>query len=94
MLSLVWRGAVAQLGERINRTDEVRGFESRQLHQVVKIGHRFSQSGEAIGGRKRGVVAQLGEHLNGIQKAAGSSPAGSTYQSIHREYGHQGCEQE
>ena len=27
----------------------------------------------------RGPIAQLGEHLHGMQKAAGSSPAGSTF---------------
>src|SRR5205823_4213325 len=32
----------------------------------------------------RGPIAQLGEHLHGMQKAAGSSPAGSTLRGTAR----------
>ena len=33
-------------------------------------------------GRRRGAIAQLGERLDGIQKVAGSSPAGSTSEAV------------
>ena len=69
-------GAVAQLGERINRTDEVRG--SNPLSSTLCVTHRSGK-----GGRRscivRGAVAQLGARLTGSQKVRGSSPLSSTF---------------
>jgi hypothetical protein len=48
------------------------------------IGIRWAQDFEfgATIERLKGPIAQLGEHLHGMQKAAGSSPAGSTSQLV------------
>ena len=58
----VHHGAVAQLGERFVRNEEVRG--SSPLCSTTFIVH--------------GALAHLGERLPCTQEAAGSSPAGST----------------
>ena len=58
------KGPVAQLGARINRTDEVAGSNpARSTKGFLK---------------KSGPMAQLGARLNGIEKVVGSSPTGST----------------
>ena len=62
-------GAVAQLGERYNRTVEVEGsspFGSTAV-DILK---------ELL--RKRGPIAQLGARHNGIVEVEGSNPSGST----------------
>ena len=64
---------MAQLGERYNRTVEVRGsspLSSTAGQQAPKEKVEF------------GPVAQLGAHLNGIEGVVGSSPTRSTKQSV------------
>jgi hypothetical protein len=65
-------GPVAQLGERYNRTVEVRGSSPlRSTSERVKT--------------DRGPVAQLGERHNGIVEVRGSSPLRSTRLWISRQ---------
>jgi hypothetical protein len=56
LYSFVRGGAVAQLGERVNRTDEARG--SNPLSSMPGVLSPIEEFG---------AVAQLGERLNGIQ---------------------------
>ena len=42
-------GAVAQMGERCNRTAEVRGSKSPQLHQVVRMSGGGFHPSEIVG---------------------------------------------
>ena len=64
-------GAVAQLGERINRTDEARG--SSPLSSTPRL------AGKCRNKDLRGAVAQLGARLTGSQKVRGSNPLSSTF---------------
>lgn len=65
-------GAVAQLGERYNRTVEAKG--SNPFSSTCTWLHR-----QHIYKTKSGAVAQLGEHHNGIVGVKGSSPFSSTW---------------
>ena len=71
-------GAVAQLGARINRTDEVRG--SNPLSSIGEDAGRSSVVLPCVS--RNGAVAQLGAHLNGIEEVKGSSPFSSTRKRI------------
>jgi hypothetical protein len=62
-------GPVAQLGARINRTDEVAG--SNPARSTGEYGRILSNS--------TGPIAQLGARLNGIEKVVGSNPTGSIH---------------
>jgi hypothetical protein len=79
------QGPVAQLGARLNRTEEVRGsnpLRSTVLGSdwltndliTVKIADEL-QPGQFS---SLGPIAQLGARLNGIEKVEGSNPSGST----------------
>ena len=61
------RGAVAQLGERYNRTVEARGSNPLSSTRI------------ALTMVPNGPVAQLGAHHNGIVGVEGSNPSGSTF---------------
>ena len=79
-------GAVAQLEERINRTDEVRGSSPLSSITWIAFAHiRGQLLLLRILGRRVGAVAQLEEHLNGIQGVRGSNPLSST--AYLREHG-------
>ena len=68
-------GPVAQLGARVNRTDEVAG--SNPARSTCVDGRNLC--GKILfAQRKRGPMAQLGARLNGIEKVVGSSPTRST----------------
>ena len=75
------------MGERINRTDEVGGSsppsstdwqiaDGRWLTPAASGGDAISHVLSATS--QNGAVAKLGSRLNGIEKAEGSSPSGST----------------
>ena len=68
---------MAQLGARINRTDEVRGSNplrstsgSEQWTDVLQC--------SLLKTKYSGPMAQLGARLNGIEEVEGSNPSGST----------------
>ena len=61
---------MAQSGERINRTDEVRGSSPLSSTSAYEKPSVYDPNG---------AVAQLGERLNGIQEVRGSSPLSSTF---------------
>ena len=65
-------GAVAQLGERYNRTVEVRGSSP-----LSSTAGQIRPEEEKVD--KFGPVAQSGAHLNGIEGVVGSSPTRSTF---------------
>ena len=58
------KGPVAQLGARLNRTEEARGSNPLRSTATEKL--------------YIGPIAQLGARLNGIEKVEGSNPSGST----------------
>ena len=68
-------GAVAQLGERINRTDKARG--SSPLSSTLR-----PSEGQMNTPDHRGAVAQLGARLTGSQKVRGSNPLSSTFSFV------------
>ena len=71
-------GPVAQLGARLNRTEEVRGsnpLRSTWQRTVNEIAIQCSLLNNFF---EYGPIAQLGARLNGIEKVEGSNPSGST----------------
>ena len=70
------RGPVAQLGARLNRTEEARG--SNPLRSTGGRGTLRQLYKQVI---YFGPIAQLGARLNGIEEAGGSNPPGSTRQN-------------
>jgi hypothetical protein len=76
-------GPVAQLGARLNRTEEVRGSNPLRSIDVpyllTDVRNPCTIADTDQTKRKRhGPIAQLGARLNGIEKVEGSNPSGST----------------
>ncbi len=65
-------GPVAQLGARLNRTEEARGSNPLRSTGGLSPAKNFQKY------TFHGPIAQLGARLNGIEKAEGSNPSGST----------------
>jgi hypothetical protein len=82
-MSFALYGPVAQLGARLNRTEEARGsnpLRSTDLRQTI-LDLRLRENIHIVNLKskiEKGPIAQLGARLNGIEKVEGSNPSGST----------------
>jgi hypothetical protein len=70
-------GPVAQLGARLNRTEEVRGSNPLRSTGQRTVNETAIQC-SLLNVFEYGPIAQLGARLNGIEKVEGSNPSGST----------------
>ena len=73
-----YNGPVAQLGARLNRTEEVRGSNPLRSTGQRTVNENNFNVHCLTNYFEHGPIAQLGARLNGIEKVEGSNPSGST----------------
>lgn len=75
--------AVTRSGQKLKAEGRGDSSTGERCIRIAGIGVRFPV---APLGERNGIVAQLGERLDGIEEVAGASPAGSTVSNADEDY--------